>query len=131
MRHCFTYNREAPLELESTDQVAIDYLAQYGISRKLPDIIPGMFSNSGLRSLVKDEYPPPNTKDRIAASRAIRLEFAAAMPPVFLRLGQASDMIEAKRLADRNIKILESYFAQGWYPIIPLVSVVGQKPETV
>jgi hypothetical protein len=129
LRHFFTYNRETTSELASTDKVVVDYLARYGISHKLPDIIPDMFVDSGLRSIIKDEYPPPDCRQKIDAARAIRLEFAAAMPPVFLRLGQAKDMAEAHSLAERNIKILESHFLKGWYPIIPFVSVVGQKPR--
>ena len=102
----------------------IDYITQYGISSKLPDIIPNMLKQAGL-SVTKDEYPPPGTKDKIAAAQAFRLQIAVAMPSLFLRLGH--DEVEATKLAERNIKILERYFADGWYPVIPAVSVVGQK----
>ena len=49
------------------------------------------------------------------------------MPPLFMRLGQADDKAQAVELAMRNIQTLKNYFACGWYPIIPVVSVVGQR----
>lgn len=127
LRYGFAYNREAPDELRASDQVAEDFSAKFGVIRNLPGLITENFKKEGLQGVIKYEHPSPDTEEKIAAAKALRLEMAAVMPRVFLEVGLAKTEEEAKEMTGRNVMTLQKHFDQGLYPILPLERVIGQK----
>lgn len=127
LRYGFAYNREAPDELRASDQVAEDFSSKFGVIRNLPGLITENFKKEGLQGVIKYEHPPPDTEEKIAAAKALRLEMAAVMPRVFLEVGLAKTEEEAKEMTGRNVMTLQKHFDQGLYPILPLERVIGQK----
>lgn len=118
---------QALRDLKSTDEAIYEFFRRSNISCKLPDLVEEYFKEIGLHIITKHEYPLADSEEKIAAARKFRMETTGAMPAVILRMGKVKTEEEAKSLVERDIKIFEKYFAQGWYSSVPLVTVVARK----
>lgn len=127
IRWNFGYNREVPVELQIAEDGITEFRARFGLSKNLPGVVAELFREAGLKISTVHEYPPPDTEEKIAAARDIRLEGGTVMGAIYQRLGWAASEAEAVKLSERDIKIFEKYFAEGWYPTIPIVTVVARK----
>ena len=68
------------------------------------------------------------SEEKIAIARESRMmSNTAIIPGVLLRSGKAKDELEANNMTKELGKVLQKHYDEGWDPVLPLASVVGQK----
>lgn len=99
-----------------------------GLSLQLPTVLQSLFKEAGLYRIVRKDYATLESKEKIAAAKELRMMAnTAIVPGALLKAGKAENKAEAKEMTVELGKVLQWHYDQGWDPLLPLVSVVGQK----
>ena len=109
----------------STDEILHSFFRLYNISCELPELVEIHLKEVGLQIITKHDYTRPDTEARIEASREYRIQLVKAMMPVLIRIGKTEE--EAEAILEKDLKIFEKYFPNGWYSSLPVITVVAQK----
>lgn len=81
----------------------------------------------GLHNVLRKDYATLEAKDKIVAAKEAKLmAHAAIVPGALLRSGKASNEAQAREMTEQLREILERHYDEGWDPVLPLSTIVGQ-----
>ena len=100
------------------------------ISKCAPDALYNAYTNVGLLNVVNRSSLIRGRPDLVErAQEWERQFFAAMMPAILLKIGEAADTDEANEKASKIRLDLEEYFADGGVVDVRFGTVIGQKPS--
>jgi len=102
------------------------HFASLGLSVQLPSIVQNLLLKFGLENLQSKNYASAESEEKIAVARELRMQShkTPLLRNAILVTGVSEE--EVVNFVEEYTRILQRGFDDGWAPLTPLVSVIGQ-----